>query len=91
MIDRVQATERTSSGYRHSVFHAPVPGVPDRCVKMRRNGKTRVMGGMFSIPVRNGRYAGVLTSDMTLRKDAGLFVADECPRCHPRSAGDTSL
>lgn len=90
MINRMQATERNGSGYRYSSFHAPVPGTPDRCVRMRRNGSTQFSSHNFRIPVKNGKYAGVITSDMALSADAGLYVEDECPRCHPESAGNTS-
>lgn len=89
MIDRRQATERITNprspgtGYRYNNFHAPYPGIPDRCVKMRRNGATRYVGEKFQIPVKQGIYAGVITSDMATDKDSGLFIADECPRCHP--------
>lgn len=87
MITYAQATETIGQKgkfvqYRNNAFHAPYPGNPRRCVRMKRNGKTLVSGNAarrFVIPVMSGMQKGMLSDDLTTE----VFIADQCPRCHP--------
>jgi len=89
MITREQAMRRNASqhGPRYSFnnFHAPMPGIPDKCVKMSRIGGTTNNGDCWQIPVsmNHGKVKGTLISAMCDETEE-VFTADECPRCHPK-------